>query len=144
MGKMDRGFYRGVEPVAVVPASNIEEIRQALRTTIARGNPVAPILRRSEIPPPVLLKYAAVKSWSAFERGMLFWDITAEHGMFRIAGQRKQSDGMWRDDPEQIVTFPPGRAADEVVERMIAIPASGSSPGTPVNGSTEAMSNPFR
>jgi hypothetical protein len=65
---MDEGFYRGVEPVAVVSASNTGELRQALRATIARGNPAVPILRRSEIPLPVLLKYAGVKSWSAFER----------------------------------------------------------------------------
>jgi FAD/FMN-containing dehydrogenase len=51
MGKMDEGFYRGVEPVAVVSASNTQEVRQALRATIARGNPVVPILRRSEFPP---------------------------------------------------------------------------------------------
>jgi hypothetical protein len=121
MGKMDEGFYRGVEPVAAVPASNTEEVRQALRATIARGNPVVPILRRSEIPPPVLLKYAGVKSWSAFERGMLFWDIKENNGAFRIAGQRKQSDGMWRDDPEQTIAFPPGATVDDVVERMIAI-----------------------
>jgi hypothetical protein len=121
MGKMDEGFYRGVEPVAVVSASNAEEIRQALRATIARGNPVAPILRRSEIPPPVLLKYAGVKSWSAFERGMLFWDIKENNGAFRIASQRKQPDGMWRDHPEQIISFPAGATADDVIERRIAI-----------------------
>lgn len=69
----------------------------------------------------MLLKYAGVKSWSAFERGMLFWDITEENGVFRIAGQRKQPDGMWHDDPEQIVTFPPLATADDVVGRMIAI-----------------------
>jgi hypothetical protein len=109
MGKMDEGFYRGVEPVAVVSASNTEEVRQALRATIARGNPAVPILRRSEIPLPVLLKYAGVKSWSAFERGMLFWDIKENNGAFRIASQRKQPDGMWRDDPEQIITFPRAR-----------------------------------
>jgi hypothetical protein len=121
MGKMDEGFYRGVEPVAVVSASNTGEVRQALRATIARGNPVVPILRRSEIPPPVLLKYAGVKSWSAFERGVLFWDIKENNGAFRIASQRKEPDGMWRDDPEQIITFPPGATADEVIERIIAI-----------------------
>jgi hypothetical protein len=121
MGKMDEGFYRGVEPVAVVSAANTEEVRQALRAAIARGNPVVPILRRSEIPPPVLLKYAGVGSWSAFERGMLFWDIKQNNGAFRIAGQGKQPDGMWRDDPEQIVTFPPVATVDDVVERMIAI-----------------------
>ncbi len=121
MGKMDEGFYRGVEPVAVVSASNTEGVRQALQAAIARGNPVVPILRRSEIPPAVLLKYAGVKSWSAFERDMLFWDITQKDGIFRIAGQRKEPDGMWRDDPEQIIAFPPGATADDVVERMIAI-----------------------
>jgi hypothetical protein len=52
---------------------------------------------------------------------MLFWDIKENDGVFRIAGQRKQPDGMWRHDSEQIVTFPPGATADEVVERMIAI-----------------------
>ena len=30
MGKMDKGFYRGVEPVAVIPVSNTEALRQAL------------------------------------------------------------------------------------------------------------------
>jgi hypothetical protein len=121
MGKMDEGFYRGVEPVAVISASNTEEVRQALRATIARGNPVVPILRRSEIPPPVLLKYAGVKSWSTFERGMLFWDLKENNGAFRITGQRKEPDGMWHDDPEQMITFPPGSAPDDVVQRMIAI-----------------------
>jgi hypothetical protein len=28
---------------------------------------------------------------------------------------------MWRDDPEQIISFPAGATADEVIERMIAI-----------------------
>lgn len=51
-GKMDEGFYRGVEPVVVVSTTNTEELRQALRATTARGNPVVPILRRSEIPRP--------------------------------------------------------------------------------------------
>jgi len=28
---------------------------------------------------------------------------------------------VWRDDLEQIITFPPGATADQVIERMIAI-----------------------
>jgi hypothetical protein len=28
---------------------------------------------------------------------------------------------MRRDDPEQIITFPPSATADDVIERMIAI-----------------------
>jgi hypothetical protein len=121
MGKMAEGFYRGVEPVAVVPSSNIDGVRQALRATIARGNPIVPMLRRSEWKPPVLLKYAGVRSWSAFERGMSFWTIKSNDTSFQIAGQRKQLNGMWKDDPEQTVIFPSEATVDDVSERMITI-----------------------
>jgi hypothetical protein len=121
MGKMDKGFYRGVEPVAVIPASNADALYQALTATIARGNPHVPMLRRREWPSPVVLKYAGVKSWPAFERGMRLWSITEREGKFQIAEQKKQSDRMWRDDTRQLVEFPPGTSADEVVHRMVAI-----------------------
>jgi hypothetical protein len=121
MGKMDKGFYRGVEPVAVIAVSNTEALRQALQAVIARGNPSVPMLKRSEWPPPVLLKYAGVKAWSAFERGMQLWGMEEKDGIFQIAGQRKQPDRMWRDDPEQTIDFAPGTAVSQVIDRMIAI-----------------------
>lgn len=121
MGKMDKGFYRGVEPVAAVSASNTATLRQALAETIARGNPDVPMLRRSEWPPPVVLKYAGVTSWSAFERGMRLWSIIQKDGIFQIVEQKKQADGMWRDDPAQTTAFPSGSSADDVIERMIAL-----------------------
>jgi hypothetical protein len=121
MGKMAEGFYRGVEPVEVVSAADIDGVRQALRTTIARGNPIVPMLRRSEWKPPVLLKYAGVRSWSAFERGMSFWTIKSKDTTFQIAGQKKQPNRMWKDDPEQAVISLPGATIDDVIERMIAI-----------------------
>lgn len=121
MGKMDKGFYRGVEPVAAVPVANTEGIREALRAAITRGNPIVPLLLRREWGPPIQLKYAGLKYWSDFERGMLFWTIKEKNEMFQIAGQRKQPDRMWRDDPEQTITFPPGTTADRVIDRMIAI-----------------------
>jgi hypothetical protein len=121
MGQMGKGFYRGVEPVAVVPASNAAGVRQALQATIARGNPVVPMLKRSDWPAPILLKYAGVQSWSAFERDMLFWTIKDTDVAFKIASQRKQPDGMWRDDPEQTTSLPPDAAVEDVVDRMITI-----------------------
>jgi hypothetical protein len=121
MGKMDKGFYRGVEPVAALSVANTAGVREALRAAITRGNPIVPLLLRREWGPPILLKYAGLKYWSDFERGMLFWTIKEKNGMFQIAGQSKQIDAMWRDDPAQTITFQPRSAADEVIERMIAI-----------------------
>jgi hypothetical protein len=121
MAKMDKGFYRGVEPVAVVSVSNTDALRQAIVETIARGNPDAPMLRRREWPAPVVLKYAGVRSWSAFERGAQFWTIEERNGRFQIAGQRLQPDGMWNDDPDRTITLPGGTPIDEVAQRMISI-----------------------
>jgi hypothetical protein len=121
MGKMDKGFYRGVDPVAMISASNAGAVRQALGETIARGNPHVPMLRRRDWPPPILLKYAGVKSWSEFERGMLCWTIKKQDGIFQIASQVKHPNRMWRDDPEQIVSFPACTPTGEVIDRMVAI-----------------------
>ena len=121
MGKMDEGFYRAVEPVSVVSASDVGGIRQALQATIARGNPAVPMLRRSEYPPPLLLKYAGVKSWSAFERGLEFWTIKQKNSVFQIAGQSKRPDRAWRDDAERTIVLPPTSTVDDVIDQMIVV-----------------------
>jgi hypothetical protein len=121
IGKMDEGFYRGIEPVAVVSASNVEALRHALQAAIARGNPIVPTLKRGEWPPPILLKYADVKSWSTFERGMQLWDIKEKDGIYRISPNTKQPNGMWKEDPKQTITLPPGASAEDVANCLIAI-----------------------
>jgi hypothetical protein len=121
MGKMDEGFYRAVEPVAVVSVSHTEALRQALEGAINRGNPPVPMLKRSEWSPPILLKYARVKSWSVFERGMQFWDLNEKNRTYQIAGNTKQPNGMWKEAAEQTTTFPLHASTDDVIDRMIAI-----------------------
>jgi hypothetical protein len=121
MGIMEKGFYRGIEPVSVVSVSNSEALREALAATIARGNPTVPKLRRREWPPPVVLKYAGVKSWSAFERGMMLWSIEEKDGVWKVVGTRKGSDGAMVDDPDQTTTFPAGVSAHDAISRAISI-----------------------
>jgi hypothetical protein len=93
LGKVDKGFYRSVEPVVVVPLSNTEALRQALLDTIARGNPAVPRLAPGQSYSPVTLKYAGVKSWSAFERGASYWSIKEDAGIFRVVPHRKVEQG---------------------------------------------------
>lgn len=120
MGKMGEGFYRGIEPVAVVAVSNAEALRQALNAAILRGNPIVPMLRRSEWTQPVVLRYAGVKSWAAFERGMRLWEIDEKDDVIQIVEKKRQSDRMWRGAPGQTITFPRGTPISDVVEHMIA------------------------
>jgi hypothetical protein len=110
-----------MEPVDVVPLSNTDAVRRALHSTIARGNPPAPAYSPGNFPPPVLLKYAGVKSWSAFERGALTWGIEQRDGIYQIVGYRRSAKGYWEPDPDQKIGFPPQTTVYTVVDRMISI-----------------------
>lgn len=121
MGIVEKGFYRGVEPVTVVSVANIESLRQALLAIIARGNPTVPRLRRSEYPPPVLLKYAGVKTWSAFDRDASLWTVGEESGRFVIVSYKKRPTGESVQDRDNKIEFPPDSTVDAVVDRMIGI-----------------------
>jgi hypothetical protein len=120
-GRVDKGLYRDIEPVVVVDVSDTGALRQALRETIARGNPPTPYYPRGgPYPQPVVVKYAGVKSWGAFARGASPWNIKEKDGIHQIVGHWKGSSG-WVEDPEQTIKFPAGTTLDQVIDRMIAI-----------------------
>lgn len=114
------GPYRDMEPVAVTPLSNLDAVRQALRDAISRGNPPAPRYPPGGHPQPVVVKYAGVKSWSAFARGTLTWGINERDGEYQIIGYSRHPDG-WREDPEQKVDLPAGSTVEDAIELMIVI-----------------------
>jgi hypothetical protein len=118
---MGKGFYRDIEPVAITPVANTEALRKALEQMISRGNPHVPMLRRREWPPPVVLNYAGVKSWAAFQRGMLLWGLEESDNVFKIVGKRKKTDGATVDDPNQTIIFPRESKIDEVIGQLIAV-----------------------
>jgi hypothetical protein len=106
-------------PLEVAPVSDTEGLRRALHATIARGNPpIGPYPR--PYPPPVVLKYAGLKSWYAFARGTQPWHIKLNEGTYQIVGSLMGRDG-WVDDPDQTRNFPQGTTLDEVIDRLIAI-----------------------
>jgi hypothetical protein len=121
MGIVEKGFYRGIEPVTVVSVANTEALRQALLAIIARGNPTVPRLRRSEYPPPVLLKYAGVKTWSAFDRDASLWTIGDEGGRFVIVAYKKLPTGESVQDRDSKIEFPPDSTVDAAVDCLIGI-----------------------
>ena len=119
-GLVPSGPYRDMEPVAVAQVSNQDALRRALRDAISRGNPPAPQYPHDGHPQPVVVKYAGVKSWSAFARGTMTWGIDQRDGKYQIIGYRRHPDG-WREDPEQKLDLPVGSTVDDVIDRMIAI-----------------------
>jgi hypothetical protein len=120
-GRLDQPVYRDMEPVEVVAVMNTEAVRRALFSAIARGNPPAPRYSPGNFPPAAVLKYAGVKTWSAFARGTLTWRIEENSGIYQIEGYRRNQKGYWEQDHGQKIIFPPQTTIDTVVDRMIAI-----------------------
>lgn len=118
---VEHGLYRDIEPVAVVPISNTEGVRAAIRAVIARGNPPAPHFSGGKYPKPILLKYAGLRTWSEFARGALNWNIEDEGGIYSIVGYRKHPKGYWEQDHDNQIAFPPKSSVDNVIERMIEV-----------------------
>lgn len=121
VGKVEGGPYRQIEPVVVLPVSHAVDLQHAFEETMMRGNPTILNLARADHGDPVILKYAGVKTYSAFVRAAQYWMIEEDQGVYQIAGQRKLAPRGWVDDPKQTETFSAHAKPDEVVRRMIAI-----------------------
>jgi hypothetical protein len=120
VAQREGGAYTEIEPVAVVPITNIDGLHRALAEATARKNIIVPV-PKGKWPAPVLLKYAGVKTWSAFAHDASPWSIEEQDGQYQIVGYRTHPKGYWEQDPEQKIKFPAGTAIDTVIDRMIAI-----------------------
>ena len=120
-GMIERGFYRDVEPVAVIVVSSTDALRRAFAAAFVLGNPKVPAIKGPNHPPPILLKYAGLKNWNTFARDTSVWGIDERNGVFRIKPYRKDPPGGLTKEEGKDETFPPGTTTAEVIERMIAI-----------------------
>lgn len=120
VAQRETGAYTEVEPVAVVPVANTEGLHRAFEDTIARKNTIVP-RPKGKWPPPLLPKYAGVKTWSAFARDTSTWSIEETDGVYQIIGYRMHPKGYWEQDSDQKTPFPQGTKINDVINRMIAI-----------------------
>ena len=121
-GVFERGpLYLTMEPVTVIPVSDSVALDRAFAETLARGNPKVSASDVSDPSPPVVMKYAGVKTWRTFVRHADLWGIDERNGTYEIVGYRRDPPNGWAHDKKRDVVFPAGTTADEVIERMIAI-----------------------
>lgn len=118
VAQTDAGFFLDVDPVGVVSATDAEALQHAIKQAIGRGNPKVPAPTRAAFPKPVVLRYAKLKSWTAFEKGCLNWTIVEKDGGYHVKQGRRRPDRGWEDDPERTEALPPGTGIDEVAQRV--------------------------
>jgi hypothetical protein len=114
------GAYVIREPIAVVPATDSKGLQRAFAVAINRGNEPLPLLKGGR-PPPIMLKYTGAKSWPAFVRGTLTWNIEMIDDRYQIVGHLLRPDGGWAEDHDHKIKFPFGTEVDAVIDRMIDI-----------------------
>lgn len=114
-------LYQTIEPVTVNPVSDTPALRRAFAEVIARGNPEVPALRPSEYPPPILPKYAGVKSWNTFVRNASLWAFEQAENGLRILPYRRVERGAFIPDKASAITLPSGSTTNDLIDRMIAI-----------------------
>jgi hypothetical protein len=114
--------YTTIDPVAVVRLIDTEDVRRAVLEAMARKKILIPQPDRKALrAPPLILKYAGVKSWSAFFHNASTWNITEDDGLYKILFYNKHPKGYWEPDLGREIQFPPGTMVSAVVDRMIAI-----------------------
>ena len=111
-----------IEPVGVASIDDVPAMRSALKQAMQHGNPVIPTPTREALSKPaVVLKYANLKAWWAFERIAELWTISQRDGRYRITRGRKAPDRGWEDDPAAVENLPPACGQDEVADRLVQL-----------------------
>jgi hypothetical protein len=118
VARAEAGFYLAIEPVAAVPATDVDAVQVAVQQAIGKGNPRIPTPSRATFPKSVILKEARVKSWSVFENGASLLTISRKGDRYKIQAGRKRPDAGWEPDPSQVELLPEGAGVEAVAERV--------------------------
>lgn len=118
VARTDAGFFLDTEPIAVVSASDLHLVEDALGEAVARGNPTMRAPDRDTISRPKVLQYAGVTSWSMFESTASCWEINRQEQCYTLQRMRRRADRGWEDDPSTIESFPPDISLDDLAKRV--------------------------
>jgi hypothetical protein len=117
--KTEAGYYLGIEPVAVVDASDRAAVKAAFLDSVNRGNPIVPTPSRANFPPDPLLKYAKVKSVSEFAKSVQGWQLTKYATEYVAAPDRPGKYGGSEQDDSKKQVFLADEPIDSIVSQLV-------------------------
>ena len=114
----DAGFFMDIDPVSLVESESKQRVIEEIKATVAKGNPLVATPARASFPKPVVVKYANVKSWAAFEKNAFCWKIFKKDSSFQLRPQRKSLFRGWEDDLSRSETFDGETAIEELANSI--------------------------
>lgn len=121
-GRTVNGLGLSIDPMVVVSILEPDVLRRTILDTIARGNPTV------QDPGPSfktdMHKKVGMRSYKAFERASVSWDITKKGGIYSICFWKfgiEHGKGFTPDTSKPDNVFPPNTPVETVVDRLIEI-----------------------
>jgi hypothetical protein len=121
MAKEPSGIYRDWEPFSVIPVTDGPALKEAIREVLLRGNPSIPTQPLGNDNDAKILKFAGVKTFSAFAKGTLVWDVEDSGGIYTIVPYKDGKPRGWVPDRERKIEFPAGTDEGEVADRLVSM-----------------------
>lgn len=121
VAKTEAGYYLDIDPVDVISATDLKTLCSAINRTIRIGNPKIATPTRAAFPKPVVLNYAKVKSWSAFEKDADCWEIYEKEGVYRIQKLPKGQPHCLENDWKEVESLPSDVGIDSVAQRIATL-----------------------
>ncbi len=119
VARTDAGYFLDVDPVFVHPVQDRQAIMESIRSVMAGGNPVIPAYSRELFPKPVVLRYAKVKSWRAFQASASAYQLRLNDSGFEIQPLRRAGPNHFEEDFERLVKLPQGITSDEFAREFV-------------------------
>lgn len=95
VAETEAGFYVDVEPIQVFSISDKNAWKNAVYSTLSKGNPVIPTPDGSEEPGSAILEKLNIQKWSTFETSATMYTVHLGGGYIRIYKTGRGADGMW-------------------------------------------------
>jgi hypothetical protein len=116
------GGHKLVAPIAFLPVSDANRLKEAVIRNYASGHPNFNLLSDEEkLSGRIAMQLAGVKSWTALDRAIEGnWDLTDYEGGYRIIVNERAPGAGWIPGPERIA-FPAGTPLETVCDHLIAM-----------------------
>ncbi len=118
-------YYCQHSPIEIVPVEQAQELKQAIRIAVARGNPPISgeeVRRLNATLEGSVLEAAGGRSWNKFDREKTgLWGFAEKNGLYKIRVKKPMEPLGWHEDKEKTVNFPAGTDIDEVIDRLVAM-----------------------
>ena len=120
--KSSVGVRMTVDPMEIVHVNSRAELRHAISSIIAKGNPIVSHPSQEEMSKITIHKKLGFNSYKEFNHTAILWAIGLMNNVYEIEFWKVPENGRgYVSDPTKTINFPAGTTTETVVDKLIDI-----------------------